>query len=106
MKSKIILGLATLVGLALPAVAQDTYCHLDRDGDRQICTTRSYDRYGNVYERRYSAPVYNGFYGNRSYYNGYDRDARRWREHEDHERREHAEHEWREHHRDYDGYDR
>ena len=110
MKSKIILGLATLVGLALPSFAQQTYCRSDRDGDRQICTTTGYDAYGNYYQRNFSQPVYNGYsngyynngyYGN-GYYGNYDRDAWRHREHEEHERREHAEHEWREHHRDYD----
>ncbi len=104
MKTKIILGLATMAALALPAVAQDTYCRLDRDGDSRICTTRSWDAYGNVYERRYSAPVYNGYYGN-GYGRGYDHDWDRRREHEEHERRErieHERHEWREHHRDYD----
>ena len=110
------LGLATIAALVLPAMAQDTYCRLDRDGDSQICTTRSYDAYGNVYERRYTAPVYNGYYGNGGAYYGngyygsgyrsYDNDWNRRREHEEHERRERIEreqHEWREHH---DGYDR
>lgn len=114
MKSKIILGLATLVGLALPSFAQQTYCRLDGDGDRQICTTTGYDAYGRYYQRNFSQPVYNGYYGNNynngyygngydaDRYRGYDRDAWRHREHEEHERREHAEHEYREHHRDYD----
>ena len=115
MKSKIILGLATLVGLALPSFAAQTYCRLDNDGDRQICTTSGYDAYGNYFQRNFSRPVYNGYNGgyyNGGYYNNgfygnrydrdYDRDAYRRREHEEHERREHREHEWREHHRDYD----
>ena len=103
---KMILGLATVAALALPAVAQQTYCRLDGDGDRQICTTTGYDYYGNYYERKYSQPVYNGYYGN-SYYRGHDRDYWRHREHEEHERRErreHERHEWREHHRDRDDY--
>lgn len=108
MKTKIILGLATIAALALPAVAQDTYCRPDRDGDSQICTTRNYDAYGNVYERRYSAPIYNGYYGN-GYYRSYDNDWNRRRQHEEHEsreRREHERHEWREHHGDDRGYNR
>jgi hypothetical protein len=109
MKTKLMLGLATIAALALPAMAQETNCRLDRDGDSQICTTRTWDAYGNVYERRYTAPVSNGYYGNGYYGNGYargyDNDAYRRREHEEHERRErieHERHEWREHHRDYD----
>jgi hypothetical protein len=109
MKTKLMLGLATMAALALPAMAQDTYCRLDRDGDSRICTTRSYDAYGNVYERRYSTPVNNGYYGN-GYYGGgysgyYNNGWDRHREHEEHERRErieHERHEWREHHRDRD----
>lgn len=104
MKSKIILGVATLLGLALPSFAQQTYCRPDRDGDRRVCTTQGYDGYGNYYRRSYSQPMYggyyngynggyNGYYGN-GYYRGYDDHARHeWREHMEHER-----HEWREHH--------
>ena len=112
MKSKIILGLATLVGLALPSFAAQTYCRLDNDGDRQICTTTGYDAWGNYYQRSFSRPVYNGYYGgyynNGFYANRYRRDYdgdywRDRREHEERERREHREHEWREHHRDHDG---
>ena len=111
MKSKIILGLATLMSLALPSFAQETYCRLDGDGDRQICTTSGYDAYGQYYQRSFSRPVYNGYYGynnyygGNNYYRGYDRDYWRHREHEEHERRErmeHERHEWREHHGDYD----
>ncbi len=120
MKSKIMIGLATLASLAIPSFAQQTYCRLDGDGDRQICTTSGYDQYGNYYQQNFSRPVYNGYYGNgyygnaydpgyygNGYYNGYDRDAWRRREHEEHERRErmeHERHEWREHHRGYDDY--
>ena len=111
MKSKIILGLATLVGLALPSFAAQTYCRLDNDGDRQICTTTGYDAWGNYYQRSFSRPVYNGYQG--GYYNNYyaprydrdyDGDGYRRREHEERERREHREHEWREHHRDRGDY--
>lgn len=112
MKSKIILGLATLVGLALPSFAQQTYCRPDNDGDRQICTTSGYDAYGNYYQQNYSQPVYNGYYGNNyyggGYYPQYNGNDWRHREHEEHEWREHQEHqrhEWREHHGDY-GYPR
>ena len=124
MKSKIILGLATLASLAIPSFAQQTYCRLDGDGDRQICTTSGYDAYGRYYEQNFSRPVnngyynygYDGYYGNGGYYNNYgydqnrhyrqyDRDYRR-REHEEHERREHERHEWREHDHDRDDYDR
>jgi hypothetical protein len=109
MKSKIILGLATLVGLALPSFAAQTYCRLDNDGDRQICTTTGYDAWGNYYQRNFSRPVYNGYYGgyynNGFYANRYrrDYDGDYWRDRrEDRERREHREHEYREHHRDRD----
>ena len=106
MKSKLILGLATIAALALPAVAQQTYCHLDGDGDRQICTTQGYDRYGNYYEQHFSQPVYNGYYGNGYYARPYDRDHWRHEERERRERMEHERHEWREHHDGYNGYDR
>jgi hypothetical protein len=89
MKTKMILGLATIAALALPAMAQEGYCYLDRDGDRQTCVSNGYS---------YTTRVYNG-----GYYQNYDRD-RRW-QHEEHERRErmeHERHEWREHHRDRD----
>jgi hypothetical protein len=121
MKSKIMLGLATLASLAIPSFAQQTYCRSDADGDRQICTTTGYDMYGNYYERSFSRPVYSGSYGNgygngyyggsynNGYYSngynggyysngysngyyGYGRDAWRHREHEEHERRERMEH--------------
>ncbi len=114
MKSKIILGLAALASLAIPSFAQQTYCRSDGDGDRQICTTQGYDAYGNYYQRSFSRPVNNGYYGNgyygnsyaNGYYgNGYGYDRRR--EHEEHERRErieHERHEWREHHGDRGDY--
>jgi hypothetical protein len=110
MKSKIILGLATLVGLALPSFAAQTYCSLDRDGDSQICVTSGYDAYGHFYQRRFTRPVYNRYYGSygNGFFNGnrsyreYDRNAYRRREHEEHERRERSQREYREHHRDYD----
>lgn len=108
MKSKIILGLATIAALALPAVAQQTYCRPDGDGDRQICTTQGYDAYGRYYENHFSQPVYNGYYGG-GYYRPYGGDDWRHREHEEHEWREHREHErheWREHHDGYYGYNR
>ncbi|ABF40398.1 hypothetical protein Acid345_1396 [Candidatus Koribacter versatilis Ellin345] len=109
MKSKIIIGLATLASLAIPSFAQQTYCRLDGDGDRQICTTQGYDANGNYYQRSFSQRVTNGYYGNAyepGYYNGryYDRDARNRRELEERERREHERHERREHRGDRDDY--
>jgi hypothetical protein len=99
MKTKVILGLATIAALALPAVAQDSYCYTDRDGDRQTCVTNYNGYYGNQYYPSYS---YRGYYGD-NYYRGNDRDYWRHREHEEQERREHERHEWREHHdRDWD----
>jgi hypothetical protein len=112
MKSKIILGLATIAALALPAVAQQTSCRVDGDGDSQFCVTRGYDAWGNYYERRYTTPAYNGYYNNnygRNDYRSYNRDNWSQRKHEEHERRErmkHESHEWREHHDGYRGYDR
>jgi hypothetical protein len=109
MKSKIILGLAAIAALALPAAAQEGYCYLDRDGDSQICVAPTYNYYG--YYGYQSYPQYNrdGYYrrydGNSYYYGGRDRDYWRHEAHEEHERRErieHERHEWREHHRDYD----
>lgn len=104
MKTKLILGLATIAALALPAVAQSSYCYLDRDGDQQTCVT-NYNNgyYNNGYYGNQYAPAYNyrGYYNN-NYYAGRDRDYWRHREHEEHERREHERHEWREHHRDRD----
>jgi hypothetical protein len=99
MKTKVILGLVTIAALALPAVAQDSYCYTDRDGDRQTCVTNYYNNgyYGNRYAPAYS---YRGYYGNT--YRGHDRDYWRNREHEEHERMEHQQREWREHHRDRD----
>jgi hypothetical protein len=100
MKSKLLLGLATIAALALPAVAQNSYCYTDRDGDQQTCVTNYNNNgyYGNQYAPSYSYP---GYYGN--YYDrGHDRDYWRHREHEAHERQEHQRHEWREHHRDRD----
>jgi len=106
MKTKIILGLATIAALALPAMAQEGYCYLDRDGDRQTCVSNGYSYTTRVYNGGYYQAPYNGYYRNydvdRNYRN-YDRD-RHW-QHEEHERRErleHERHEWREHHRDWD----
>ncbi|HEY3929383.1 MAG TPA: hypothetical protein VGL89_13500 [Candidatus Koribacter sp.] len=104
MKSKIILGVATLLGLALPSFAQQTYCRPDRDGDRQICTTSGYDAYGRYYQHSFSQPVYNGYYGgayrgnNHEYWRDRDHARHEWREHEEHERherREHHDRDWR-----------
>ena len=85
MKSKIVLGLITLASLAIPSFAAQTYCRVDADGDRQICTTTGYDAYGRYYQQSFSQPV------NRY---GYNRDARARFERE---RRERMEHERREH---------
>lgn len=94
---KVLIGLATLAAMVLPAMAQaqDTRCYLDRDGDRQTCVTSSYNGYDGNYYRRYEGPA--------NYYRGRDRDDLRRREHERQERREHERREWREHH---DGYNR
>ena len=97
MKTKIILGLATIAALALPAMAQEGYCYLDRDGDRQTCVSNGYSYTIRVYNGGYYQAPYNGYYRN------YDGD--RHSQHEEHERRErleHERHEWREHHRDWD----
>lgn len=89
MKTKIILGLATMAALALPAMAADGYRY--RDGDRRGSYEERY-QYGNSY---YGAQNGDGDYRT------YDRDVWRRREHEERERRErieHERHEWREHH--------
>jgi hypothetical protein len=106
MKSKLILGLATIAALTLPAVAQNSYCYTDRDGDQQTCVTNYNNNgyYGNQYAPTYQyspSYTYPGYYGN-NYYRGHDRDYWRHREHEEHERQEHQRHELREHHRDRD----
>src|ERR1700750_1324189 len=87
MKSKIVLGLVTLASLAIPSFAAETYCRLDGDGDRQICTTTGYDAYGRYYQQTFSQPA-------RRY--AYDPDPRQRRE--ERERRERMEHERRDVH--------
>jgi hypothetical protein len=95
MKTKIILGLATIAALALPAMAEE---HRDRDGDRRGNYSegyryRGYDRDGSYY-RSYSNSYYVAPYG----YNAHEaHEARERRERYERERA-HREHEWREHH--------
>ena len=94
MKTKIVLGLATLAALALPATAEEGNRYRDRD-DQRALYTQNY---------RYDADAYRRYDGD-NHFRAYDRDDY-WRNEarEQRERREQMERnrEYREH----DGYRR
>jgi hypothetical protein len=96
MKTKIILGLATIAALALPAMADDGNRYRDHDGDRRGYVSQDYrdGRYDGGYYRTYDG---NAYVGAPVYY-GYDNhEAREMRERRERLERE-RNHEYREHH--------
>ena len=91
MKTKIILGLATIAALALPAMAEEGNRYRDRDHDQRAYYSQNYRYDGDAARRAYDNDDFRR----------YDRDDWRRAAREQRERREQRE-EFREH-RDHDG---
>ena len=86
MKTKVMIGLATLAAMVLPAMAQAQEARFYRNGDRPACVTSYNNGYAN-YE-----------YDGGAYYRGRDRDDYlRRHQYQERERREHERRESREH---------